>query len=88
MKWRMMTNLIIATIGNLIDMFATLYLYGLGYTEANPIMALLLPHPWLFATVKIIAMTTVVIWLWRNRDSRNAKITARICAFVYGAIAL
>ena len=36
--------IIIAEIGNLIDLASTLYLFRLGYMEANPVMAALLPR--------------------------------------------
>lgn len=84
----MKTPLIIAAIGNLIDMVSTLYLNGLGYTEANPIMAALLPHPVLFAAVKICAMALALWILWRNRDSQIARITAWVAAGLYGRIAV
>jgi hypothetical protein len=84
----MKTPLIIAAIGNLIDMVATLYLNGRGYTEANPFMSALLPHPFLFATVKIGAMALALWILWRNRDSQIARITAWVAAGLYGLIAV
>lgn len=80
--------LIIAAIGNLIDMVSTLYLNGRGYTEANPFMAALLPHPVLFATVKIAGMALALWILWRNRDSQIARITAWVAAGLYGLIAV
>jgi hypothetical protein len=82
------TPLIIATIGNLIDMVSTLYLNGRGYTEANPIMAALLPHPVLFAAVKIGGMALALWILWRNRESQIARITAWVAAGLYGLIAV
>ena len=84
----MKTPLIIAAIGNLIDMVSTLYLSGRGYTEANPTMAALLPHPVLFATVKIGGMALALWILWRNRDSQIARITAWVAAGLYGLLAV
>lgn len=76
--------LIIAGLGNFIDTLSTLYLYGLGYVEANPVMALLLPHPWLFVLVKLTVMTALLLWLWKRR----AKSAATVAAVVYGAVAM
>lgn len=84
----MKTPLIIAAIGNLIDMVSTLYLSGRGYTEANPIMAALLPHPVLFATVKIGAMTLVLVSLWKKREYKSARFTAWFAAVLYEMIAV
>lgn len=80
----MTTLLIIAGLGNFIDTLSTLYLYGLGYDEANPVMAALLPHPWLFVLVKLGVFTALLLWLWMRR----AKHAATIAAVVYGAVAM
>lgn len=79
--------LIIAFIGNLIDTAATLYLVGLGYHEANPIMRQLLNYPLLFTLIKLTSMTTVLLWLWNERDSKLAVIASWFAAVLYGGIA-
>ena len=84
----MTTLLSIAAIGNLIDTIATLILYGYGYTEANPIMDLLLSVPAIFATVKITAMTAVLVWLWMGRNSKYAQYAAWFAAVVFGALSV
>ena len=85
----MKTRLSITFVGNLIDTAATIILHHrYGYTEANPIMELLLQFPVLFATVKLSVMSAVLFWLWRNRNSRYARYAALIAAIVYGAIAI
>lgn len=85
----MKTLLSIGITGNLIDTIATLILYyKYGYTEANPIMAKLLEMPFVFAIIKILAITFIAIWLWRNKDNKYAKIASCILAIVYGAIAV
>ena len=85
----MKTLLSIGITGNLIDTIATLILYHKhGYTEANPIMAILVRTPWLFATVKIVVMTIIAVWLWRNKEYKNAQAAAWIIAIVYGLIAI
>lgn len=80
--------LLIAWLGNLIDTAATLYLVGLGYHEANPIMRQLLQYPRLFAAVKICTMTAALLWLWKERESKLAVMASWIAAVVYGAIAV
>lgn len=85
----MKKRLLIAFFGNLIDTASTIILYhGYGYTEANPIMAQLIQHPVLFTAVKMVAMTVVLVWLWRNKDSKYAKIASWVTAVTYGAIAI
>ena len=84
----MRTPIIIIWTGNIIDLVATLHLSGLGYTEANPFMAALLPHPLLFALVKTGGMALATWILWKNRDSDIARITAWVAAGLYGLIAL
>lgn len=85
----MKTLLSIGITGNLIDTIATLILYhNYGYTEANPIMAILVRTPWLFVTVKIVVMTIIAVWLWRNKEYKNAQAAAWIIAIVYGLIAI
>lgn len=76
--------LIIAGLGNVIDTLSTVYLHSLGYVEANPVMALLLPHPWLFVLVKLCVFTALLLWLHKRR----AKAAATLAAVVYGAVAI
>lgn len=84
----MKTPIMIIWMGNLIDLAATLCLTELGYQEANPFMAALLPYPALFATVKIGAMAAATWILWRNRGYRSARVTAWVAAGLYGGIAV
>lgn len=83
----MKTRLIIAYIGNTIDLIATLCLLQMGFYEANPIMRPLLNYPWLASIVKLSAMTWVCWFLWKNRDDKHAKPLATFAAVVYGIIA-
>lgn len=84
----MKNRLLIAWVGNLIDTASTVILCCVhGFTEINPIMAWLLRCPVLFVAVKLTAMTSVVIWLWHNRNEKRANIASWIVAVVYGAIA-
>ena len=84
----MKAPLIIAAIGNLIDTVYTMYLTRLGYTEANPFMAALLPYPALFALVKIGGMSLAIWILWKSRESKSARMTAWAAAGLYGLIAV
>ena len=84
----MKTRLTIAYIGNLIDLIATLYLTKQGFHEVNPFMRPLLGCPWLFAAVKLLAMTLVCLFLWKRREDRHALPLATIAAAVYGLIAV
>ena len=84
----MIFRLTLAIIGNLIDTVATLHLTNLGYVEANPIMAWLLQWPLLFIAIKILAMTAVIILLWRDRHDKNTIIASWIASAVYGLIGI
>lgn len=79
--------LFIAWLGNLIDTAATLYLAGLGYHEANPIMRPLLQYPLAFVVVKLCTMAAVLQWLWNERNNKLAMITSWFAAILYGGIA-
>ena len=79
--------LLIAWLGNLIDTIATVYLAGLGYAEANPIMAQLLEYPVIFVIVKMFLMSGLCAYLWLKRSDRHAKPMAIVAVIVYGAIA-
>lgn len=84
----MRTPLTIFAVGSLIDMISTPYVTGMGYREANPFMAALLPYPFLFALVKISAMGLVIWILWKSRECRSARMTAWFAAGVYGLISV
>lgn len=85
----MKNRLLIAWIGNLIDTASTVILCCWhGFAEVNPIMAWLLRCPVLFVAVKLTAMTSVGIWLWRNRNDKKATIASWIAATAYGSIAV
>ena len=79
--------LLIAYIGNIIDTIATLSLTEQGFHEVNPFMRPLLDCPWLFAAVKLLAMTWVCLFLWRRKEDRHALPLATFAAVVYGLIA-
>jgi hypothetical protein len=84
----MKLRLIIAHIGNIIDIIATLHLTEQGFYEANPFMRPLLDCPWLFATVKLLAITLVCLFLWKRKEDRHALPLATFAAVVYGLIAV
>ena len=84
----MICFLLIAYFGNLIDIMATLTLTELGFYELNPVMRQLLDYPGLFTTVKIVAMTSVCLFLWKRRTDKHALPIAVFAAIVYGSIAV
>lgn len=57
----MKTLLTIAFLGNLIDTLATLHL---------------LQWPVIFVTVKMVLMSTVLLWIWKRRGDRNASVAS------------
>lgn len=79
------TSLIIAWLGNLVDMVSTLYLHSIGFVEANPVMACLLNTPLVFTLVKIATMTLLLLYLWRKREDKHAAALAVLAAVIYGA---
>ena len=82
------TFLLIAYFGNLIDIMTTLTLIEQGFYELNPVMRPLLDYPGLFATVKIVAMTGICLFLWKRRTDKHALPIAVFAAIVYGSIAV
>ena len=84
----MKLRLIIAFIGNLIDVIATLYLTHLGYAEANLVMAQLLCQPGLFILIKITLMAIALLWIWKRQGDQLANAASWIAAIMYGAIAI
>lgn len=84
----MKTRLTIIWLCNLVDTISTLYLYGLGYVEANPIMNRLLQTPWLFVVVKLLTMAVVVAYLAIRPRTKYSIITSWIVSVIYGAIAI
>lgn len=81
--------LITTWLCNAFDAAATVYLHSAyQFTEVNPVMAWLLRWPWAFALVKIGAMTGVVLWLWRSRESKLAYAASWVAAVAYCAVAL
>ncbi len=82
-------RLIIAYIGNLVDIGATLYLTqrGWGY-EINPLSRWLLGDPCLFVLVKIAAMTLAVLACQHGREKKIVRALSWVLAAEYGAVAL
>lgn len=84
----MKTRLFIAYVGNIVDTASTLYLFGKGHPELNPLMAWLLQCPLLFGIVKICTMTVVIVLLWMFRKKMCSLLASWVAALVYGAIAV
>jgi hypothetical protein len=80
----MKIRLILIWLFNLIDTAATLYLYWFhDGVELNPLAALLLPYPQLFANVKLGAMTVVMWLILRRRDAVLCKAASWILFIEY-----
>lgn len=85
----MKTRLILTWLFNLIDTVATLYLYLFhNGVELNPISAILLKSPELFATVKLSAMTVVVWLILQKRDLAVSKAASWILFIEYLLVAI
>ena len=73
---------------NLIDTIATLYLCRTcAFLEVNPFMAILLQRPVMFAMVKIILISAVLIRLWYSQEDKKAQVAVNIGCWMYGLIA-
>ena len=82
-------KLLLIWLCNLIDTFATLCLYQTGmFEELNPVMALLLHHPFLFTIIKISVITIVLLRLWKEREDKKAQIAINVGCWIYGLVAL
>lgn len=80
----MKTRLIIAWLGNLIDIFATLHLMTyFGGEEINPISAFLLQWPPLFIAIKLLSATVAIIGIWYFRNRTIFKVLSWIFFIVY-----
>lgn len=84
----MKTRLIIAWLGNLIDVVSTLHACSHGFTEVNPIMARLIQSPVMFVFIKVITMTALLLVLWQNRTDKNAVVGSWLAAILYSVISM
>ena len=84
----MKARLIVAGLGNLVDTVSTLSLIGHGFYELNPVMRWLLRWPAVFAAVKLTVIPAVLLWLWKERESRYAVAASWVGAVFYGGLAL
>lgn len=85
----MKTRLIVAWLGNLIDLIATLYLVNDPVcVELNPISAFLLQFPPLFAAVKLIVPTVAVLLTWRFRERKLFQVASWALFVVYLFVAV
>lgn len=88
MLYKIKALLIIAGLGNLIDIIATLYLTGIGFVELNPFMRWLLQYPIVYIIVKLGLMTGLLVWIWSHRKNKGALFVASIPALAYGSLAI
>lgn len=85
----MLTRLIIAWVGNLIDTVATMYLYSKGdWYEVNPFSRMLLQNPLLFAVVKLAVMTIAVSFIWQKPEWCVSKFFSWFLCIEYLLVAL
>ena len=84
----MKTKLIIAWIGNLIDIFSTLYLlnnYSFFY-ELNPLMRWLLQWPILAVVCKLVVVGGILIYIYYKQNASYANSLANFAAVLYGGL--
>lgn len=85
----MKTKLIIAYIGNIIDIVATLILtQHYGFVELNPVMAWLLQWPAIAAISKIIAVSSILLFIYYTKRDKYTDLMANIAAIIYGGLGL
>ena len=85
----MKTKLIIAYIGNIIDVVATLILTQYyGFIEINPFMAWLLQWPILAAVCKITAVTGILAFIYYTKRDKYTDLMASIAAGLYGGLGI
>ena len=84
----MKARLIATAVFNIIDIIATLVTTQSGFVEVNPVAALLLNEPNVFAFVKFTIVTALLLYLWANRQHRLARVASWIAFSMYGLLAL
>jgi phosphoglycerol transferase MdoB-like AlkP superfamily enzyme len=83
----MKTKLVIAGVGNLIDIFATFILTQyFGVPELNPFMAWLLQWPVFAMVFKFIVVNSVLLYTWYSKRTKYSDMLATIAAWIYGGI--
>lgn len=79
----------LAVMGNIIDTVGTLHNVARGFTEANPVMAPLMRHPWAFLFVKLVitplALLGIMVTVHR---SSTARWGLRVVTVFYVAVAV
>jgi hypothetical protein len=85
----MKTKLIIAYIGNIIDVVATLILTQYyGFVEINPFMAWMLQWPFLAMSFKMMIMTGIVQYIYCAKKDKYTEMMANIVMIMYGGLGL
>lgn len=80
-------KLIIAGIGNVIDIVATLILINyFGLVEVNPIMAWLLQWPLLAMSVKFIGVNSILLFVNFTKRKKYMDGLATFAAIMYGSL--
>lgn len=80
-------KLIIAGIGNVIDIVATLILINyFGLVEVNPLMGWLLQWPWIAVATKLIAINGILLFLNFTKRKKYTDGLATFAAIMYGGL--
>lgn len=82
----MKPRLILLSVFNTIDTFITLHVTQRGYVELNPVARILLYCPTAFAVVKITLVTLALLWLWKHRTERLARVASWVAFGIYGYV--
>ena len=83
----MKTKLIIAGIGNLIDIFATFILTQYyNIPELNPFMAWLLQWPIFAMNLKFFIVSGILVFVWYSEHNKYTNFLANFAAILYGGV--
>ena len=82
----MKPRLIATFIFNLIDTVITLIVTQRGLVEINPVTRVLLYCPPAFAVVKFTLVTLALLYLWKNRTERLARVASWCSLGIYAYV--
>lgn len=82
-------KLIIAGVGNVIDIISTLILINyFGFEEMNPLMRVFLQYPVIASITKIVGVTSILLYLNFTKRERYTNGLATFAAILYGGLAV
>lgn len=82
----MKPRLIATFIFNLIDTVITLIVTQRGFVELNPVTRILLYCPPAFAVVKCTLVSLALLYLWKHRTERLARVASWWAFGIYSAV--